>query len=74
MKVEIGKEWIDPTLDSPILRQMPRHWKLHTEPDATAMHWWRNGDVWVGVFYGTVGAWVVAQVIRQLAILLAPWF
>lgn len=64
MKIQIGSQYIDPTIDNPILRTMPRTWKLETEQPKPALDWQRIGDrmpVWVCVLVIVLAA---CQVIR----------
>lgn len=63
-KVRIGSKWIDPTLDNPILRTMPRNWRLHVDQPEPCIDWQHIGDsmpIWACVLVILLAA---CQVIR----------
>ena len=43
MKIEIGSAYEDPTIDRPILRQLPRHWVL----EETKVPVWKWVVLWI---------------------------
>lgn len=59
-KIRIGEKWEDPTLDSPILRALPRGTHLHLVEEAK-MPLNELGDVVLKVVLWLIGLTILAQ-------------